>query len=90
MTTLLATLNKEFQALNGLLYVDPEDLDEEYLTSLFQKALLTHDFFYTYSDDGSVYNRGKLEASILDETVSRHKEALELIWITYCKAKEDR
>lgn len=90
MTSVLETLNKEFQALNGLLYVDPEDLDIDVVTETFNKALLSHDFFYTYSDDGEVYNRGKLEASILDETVSRHKEALEPIWIAYCIMKEDR
>lgn len=90
MTSTLETLNKDFQNLNGLLYVDPEDLEMDYLIDIFQKALLEHDFFYEMSDDASVYNRGRLEAAIIDETIARHKEEFEPIYIEYVKMKEGR
>lgn len=90
MTTLLETLNKDFQNLNGLLYVDPEDLEMDYMTDIFQKALKEHDFFYSYSDDASVYNRGRLESIIIDETVARHKKKFEPIYQAYLKEKEGK
>lgn len=83
-------LSQNFQNLNGLLYVDPEDLEMDYMTNIFQKALLEHDFFYEMSDDASVYNRGRLEAAIIDETIARHKEEFEPIYIEYVKIKEGR
>jgi len=88
--TSVKDLSQNFQNLNGLLYVDPEDLEMDYMTDIFQKALKEHDFFYSYSDDSSVYNRGRLESIIIDETVARHKKKFEPIYQAYCKMKEGR
>lgn len=91
MTTITKAYTKQlsqaFKTLDGLLYIDPEDLDETELLRIFQEALSQHDYSYDMSDDHSVYMRGKLELTILQETVSRHKDLLEGIWQAYWKDK---
>ena len=78
-----------FKQLNSLLLVDPEDLEPEAMTRIFVEALLAHDYWYDGSDDPSVYQHGKAEASILAETASRHLELKEM-FIEYCKQKDSK
>jgi hypothetical protein len=78
-----------FKQLDSLFYVDPEDLAIEPLTSLFKTALLAHDYYYSYSDDSSVYQNGRNEESIIAEHAHRHPELMEL-YQEYCKQKDSK
>lgn len=75
-----------FQLLASLLYIDPEDLEEEELIRVFNEALKQHDYGYDQSDDSRVYDKGKLEESILLEHTARHPK-LKLLWTIYVKEK---
>lgn len=50
------------------------DNQDEILSALAQK-LKAHDWYYTYSDDGTVYRRGEQEAKEIREIIAVAKEA---------------
>lgn len=65
------------------------------LLAEFEKALRNHDWYYDYSDDGSVWRRGLAEADnirrIRNELKSTGKEAeAEALWKEHCPWAEGR
>lgn len=82
-------LSQTFQQLAGTLSIDLEDLETEEVKILFEKAIKEHDYFYDYSDDLRVYDRGQAELNIILEHTSREKELYE-IWRDFCKEKDKK
>jgi hypothetical protein len=82
-----AKLSPVFLSLAGTLSIDPDDLEMEEVTRIFNEAIKAHDYFYDMSDDLSVYDKGQAEFNIILEHTSRDKD-LHAIWVAFCQEKD--
>lgn len=61
----------------------------EELEFKFFDLLKKHDFWYTYSDDHSVYKRGSAQRVVIGNWLKEHP-SLQWIWDRFCKAMDER
>ena len=87
MSLIKQSLSSSFQTLAAILQCDPEDIQPDSLKFYFEACLKEHDFYFDYSDDSNVYQRGKEELSLLEATLREHPEFSEL-WTDYLATKE--
>ena len=87
MSLIKKPLSSSFQTLAGILQCDPEDIQPDSLKYYFELCLKEHDFYFDYSDNSHVYQRGKEELSILELALREHPEFSEL-WTSYLATKE--
>ena len=87
MSYLKQSLSSSFQTLAGILQCDSEDIQPDSLKYYFELCLKEHDFYFDYSDNSHVYQRGKEELSILELALREHPEFSEL-WTSYLATKE--
>lgn len=85
----LTELSQTFRQLAGTLSIDPDDLEFDEVKRLFEKAIKEHDYFYDYSDDLRVYDRGQAELNIILEHTNRDKDLYE-IWKAFCKEEDKK
>ncbi len=87
MSYIQQQLSSSFKTLAGILQCDPEDIQPDSLQYYFKLCLGEHDFYFDYSDDSNVYQRGKEELAILEHALREHPEFSEL-WTDYLLTKE--
>lgn len=89
MSLIKKPLSSSFQTLAAILRCDPEDIQPDSLQFYFEACLKEHDFYFDYSNDSHVYQRGREELSILEHVLREHPEFSEL-WTSYLATKEIR
>lgn len=84
-----STMQTCFFHLAAAISLDPEDQDIETITRTFKTCLEQHDYFYSYSDDALVYNRGLQESSIIERAAREHPH-LASLYQDYLKKMEGK
>lgn len=77
-----------FANLNAVSDLNPTIVDFKELRKLFREALKQHDFFYDFSDDISVWRRGKYESDTLKKVVAVYERLLP-VWNIYLKQRTE-
>ncbi len=84
-----STMQTCFFYLAAAISVDPEDQDIDTITRTFKTCLEQHDYFYSYSDDALIYNRGMQESSIIERAAREHNH-LSVLYQAYLKKMEGK